>query len=173
MARVYVGTYGKYSGGSIAGAWLDLDDYVDRDEFIEACKGLHSDEEDPELMFQDFEGFPEQYYDESEISEDAWDFIGLSQEQQSLVRALLARGLNASKSEDCYLIAEDCYEHQIERAIGEDFAERLYEEGQIVGEVAKLLHDYFDAESYGHDARINGTYVLDDDNRLWEVVNCS
>ena len=23
-SRVYVGTYGKYAGGSIAGAWLDL-----------------------------------------------------------------------------------------------------------------------------------------------------
>jgi hypothetical protein len=26
--RIYVGTYAKYNAGSIAGAWLDLDDYA-------------------------------------------------------------------------------------------------------------------------------------------------
>lgn len=25
--RIYVGTYAKYSSGSIKGAWLDLEDY--------------------------------------------------------------------------------------------------------------------------------------------------
>ena len=54
--QVYVGTYGKYNSGSIEGAWLDLEDYSDKDEFLEACKKLHSDEDDPELMFQDFDG---------------------------------------------------------------------------------------------------------------------
>ncbi|MBQ6977044.1 MAG: antirestriction protein ArdA, partial [Paludibacteraceae bacterium] len=28
MARCYVGTYGKYNGGSLAGGWLDLSDYA-------------------------------------------------------------------------------------------------------------------------------------------------
>lgn len=171
MARVYVGTYGKYSGGSIAGAWLDLEDYSDREDFIEACEVLHNDEEDPELMFQDFEGFPKQYYDESEISEEVWDFIGLSQEKQTLVRALLAHGLDASKRDDCYLIAEDCYEHQIDRVIGEEWLEANTTDRD--DPYTETLKSYFDAESYGHDARLNGTYVLDDDNRLWEVVNCS
>lgn len=57
-ARVYVGTYAKYNNGSLFGKWLDLSDYSDKEEFIEACWELHKDEEDPELMFQDYENIP-------------------------------------------------------------------------------------------------------------------
>ena len=56
--RVYVGTYGKYNRGSIAGAWLNLSDYSDIDEFLTACQELHNDESDPEYMFQDYENMP-------------------------------------------------------------------------------------------------------------------
>ena len=42
MARIYVGTYAKYNAGSIKGAWLDLEDYADRDAFLEACRELHN-----------------------------------------------------------------------------------------------------------------------------------
>ena len=40
-ARVYVGTYNKYT---LFGKWLDLSDYPDKDEFLEACRELHEDE---------------------------------------------------------------------------------------------------------------------------------
>ena len=36
-AKVYVGTYAKYNNGSLFGAWLDLSDYSDKEEFYEAC----------------------------------------------------------------------------------------------------------------------------------------
>ena len=45
-AKVYVGTYAKYNNGSLSGAWLDLSDYSDKEEFYEACRELHKDEED-------------------------------------------------------------------------------------------------------------------------------
>ena len=32
-----VGTYAKYNNGSLSGAWLDLSDYSDKEEFYEAC----------------------------------------------------------------------------------------------------------------------------------------
>ena len=67
IPRVYVGTYGKYNSGSIAGKWLDLDAYNNAEEFYNACRKLHSNEHDPEIMFQDFEGFPESYYGECSI----------------------------------------------------------------------------------------------------------
>ena len=41
---VYVGTYNKYNNGSLFGKWLDLSDYPDKDEFLEACRELHEDE---------------------------------------------------------------------------------------------------------------------------------
>lgn len=75
--KLYVGTYGKYNSGSIEGAWLDLNDYADKDEFIEACLELHKDEHDPELMFQDYEAdnqLEKQFYGESYISERYWEY---------------------------------------------------------------------------------------------------
>lgn len=49
QAAIYVGTYAKYNAGSLFGKWFDLSDFADKDEFLEACKELHKDEDDPEL----------------------------------------------------------------------------------------------------------------------------
>ena len=68
-ASVYVGTYAKYNNGSLSGAWLNLSDYSDKEEFYEACRELHKDEEDVEYMFQDWENVPEGLIGESWISE--------------------------------------------------------------------------------------------------------
>ena len=54
--RIYVGTYNKYNNGSIYGKWIDLSNYLDKDELFTAMQELHKDEEDPEFMFQDWEG---------------------------------------------------------------------------------------------------------------------
>ena len=64
-ARVYVGTYNKYNNGSLFGKWLDLSDYSDKDEFLEVCRELHKDDQDPEFMFQDYENIPEAFISES------------------------------------------------------------------------------------------------------------
>lgn len=53
--QIYVGTYRKYNSGSIYGAWLQLSDYSNYDELLEAMQELHQDEEEPEFMFQDYE----------------------------------------------------------------------------------------------------------------------
>lgn len=68
-ARVYVGTYNKYNSGSLFGKWLDLSDYSDKDEFMEACRELHKDDQDPEFMFQDYENIPEALISESWLSD--------------------------------------------------------------------------------------------------------
>jgi len=66
--KTYVSTYAKYNNGSLKGSWVDMNDFTDYDTFIDYCLGLHSDEFDPELMFQDFEG-PKGLYSESDLSE--------------------------------------------------------------------------------------------------------
>ena len=77
-ARIYCGTYAKYNSGSIAGAWLDLADYAGRDELLAACFDLHKDESDPELMFQDCEGFPSCWYSESSAPPaELWEWLAL------------------------------------------------------------------------------------------------
>ena len=59
MARVYVGTWGKYNSGSIAGAWIDLSKMENYAAFLAECRKVHKDERDPEFMIQDSEGFPD------------------------------------------------------------------------------------------------------------------
>ena len=91
-ARIYVGTYGKYNSGSIAGQWLDLVDFIDKDEFYAACAELHKDEEDPEFMFQDFEGIPPSLISESWVSDEVWDILELDSIEQDALSDWLAYG---------------------------------------------------------------------------------
>lgn len=65
-ASVYVGTYGKYNNGSLFGAWLDLSDYADKEEFYEACRELHKDEEDADDLVRDFQDEYQGQYDDEE-----------------------------------------------------------------------------------------------------------
>ena len=71
--KAYVSTYAKYNNGSLAGQWVDLTDFTDYETFIEYCLELHSDESNPELMFQDLEG-PKGLYSESDLSE-VYDYL--------------------------------------------------------------------------------------------------
>lgn len=57
-ARIYVGTYAKYSNGSLQGEWVELSDFYDLDDFMERCAKIHEDEEEPEYMFQAWEEIP-------------------------------------------------------------------------------------------------------------------
>lgn len=66
-ARVYVGTYAKYAGGSIEGAWLNISDYDSLEDFLKACRELHKDEDQPEFMFQDWEHIPSELISECGI----------------------------------------------------------------------------------------------------------
>lgn len=73
--KLYVGTYAKYNAGSIAGAWLDLNNYANADDFVAACRRLHRDEADPEIMFQDVEideDWEQGLYNESSVPGEWW-----------------------------------------------------------------------------------------------------
>ena len=89
MASIYVGTYQKYNNGSIQGAWVDLTKFSNEDEFLDYCKELHKDEEDPELMYQDFEEFPKRYYSESYINSDLWEWLALDDNEKDILEAYL------------------------------------------------------------------------------------
>jgi hypothetical protein len=49
--KIYVGTYDKYNCGSIAGAWIDVENLT-KDEFNLKCKELHKEEKTPNLCFK-------------------------------------------------------------------------------------------------------------------------
>jgi antirestriction protein len=72
--KIYVGTYSKYNNGSIAGAWLYLAEHGNAEDFLAACKELHKDEIDPELMFQDFDDIHKNYRLECVDIESLYDY---------------------------------------------------------------------------------------------------
>ena len=49
-AKIYVGTYKRYNNGSLAGAWLDLSDYSDKEEFLNACLVMRTLKDPFELL---------------------------------------------------------------------------------------------------------------------------
>lgn len=73
--KVYVGTYGKYNEGSLKGGWLTLTDYKSYDEFVAACRRLHKDEPDAELMIQDCSDMPDGLSCMEWISREEWNDI--------------------------------------------------------------------------------------------------
>ena len=62
---LYCGTYGKYNSGNLGGMWVNISTFDSYDDFLNFCKAIHADEEDPELMFQDFANIPDSLYHES------------------------------------------------------------------------------------------------------------
>lgn len=143
---IYVGTYHKYNNGSIDGAWLDLEQFNSYDEFIEICRLLHNDEDDPEFMFQDFQGFPCEWYDESSMKENfnkILEYVQLDDDDKQIV--------------DEY--AEWCNDYDIERARDafcgvydseEDFAEQMVNDCNDLSKMGKLAY-YFDYSKYARD----------------------
>ena len=161
-ARLYVGTYAKYNSGSIKGAWLDLENYSDRESFLEACAELHKDERDPELMFQDFEGFPRALYSESHVAPEIWDWLELDEDDRELLSVYQDHVDDAGTIEN----ARDAFagKHDSEA----DWAEEWLEDTGGLEGVPEHLRNYIDFESYARDARIGGDMVfVRHDGDLW------
>lgn len=161
-ARLYVGTYAKYNSGSIAGKWLDLEDYADDDDFIEACKELHKDEHDPELMFQDFEGFPKAFYSECGVSPKIFEWLALDEDDRNRVCAYIEHvGTHYDLDIDHALdvVTSTCADTE------SDLAYDWCEEVGMFDQFPKDLRFYFDYEGYFKDhgpsfVRYDGGFYL-------------
>ena len=141
---VYCGTYGKYNDGSLCGLWIDLSSFSDYDEFINFCKAIHADEEDPELMAQDFECFPRQWYNEGFMDEEDFDNI---KEYSELCDKYEADAVND------YMEFEDSLDNFEEAYCGvwdseEDFARHIIDEFYDLEIMMGSLSNYFDYEAY-------------------------
>ena len=155
---LYVGTYGKYNGGSIAGAWLDLSTFADPDEFLEFCADvLHGDEEDPELMFQDYMNFPESMYSESACAEDLqpiWDWMDLDEDDRDAVQEYW-------DEVDSHADPQDIIDKIVYRGEFRDFADNMADEMMACnGCNDNFLSRYFDYESFARDLKYD-YYVTD------------
>jgi|ERR1051325_1372374 antirestriction protein len=153
-ARVYVGTYAKYNAGSLKGDWLDLSDYSDKDEFYEACKELHKDEEDPEFMFQDFENIPKGFIGSSNISDEIFEIVSRLDEVAN------EEALSVFIESSSYSEGSDIIEQFNDNFIGEfdddiAFAWNILENDGISDSIPQHLQCYFDCEKYASDLLIS------------------
>ena len=144
---VYVGTYGKYNEGSLCGLRIDLSSFSDYDEFIDFCNAIHADEEDPELMAQDYEAFPRQWYNEGFMSEEDFDHI---QEYTELCDKYDVDAV------DDYMEFADELDNFEEAYCGEwdseeDFARHIVDECYDLERTMGDLSRYFDYEAFGRD----------------------
>lgn len=164
MAKIYVGTYAKYNSGSIFGEWLDAEDYADKGEFIAACEALHKDESHPELMFQDYEGFPSDFYNESAIDSRLWDWLELDESDREIVEAWLSEN-SLCNSEDLQSIV-DSYTGQYDS--WEDYAEQITNECHSI---PKYLEYYIDWEKMGRDMQMWSNGYVEYDGKIWLFEN--
>ena len=162
--RVYVGTYGKYNSGSIAGKWLDVEDYADKEDFLKACAELHKGEHDPEFMFQDYEGIPAGMISESHISEDLWEWLALDDDDRELVAVYQAE----IDSDGTIEQARDAFSGRYKDE--EDWAyEYIESTGGLDGMPENLRH-YFDYAAFARDCRGDMSFV-EHEGETWVFNN--
>ncbi|RKT01761.1 antirestriction protein ArdA [Chryseobacterium defluvii] len=162
-ANVYVGTYKKYNEGSLFGKWLNLSDYTDKEEFYKACTELHSDENDPEFMFQDYENIPKGLIDESWLSENVFEVLqalsDLSGNDQEAFLIWCNNGHADLSNGDIYDLISDFENAYVAHYDSEeDFARELIGERDDLNDFAK---QYFDYEAYARDL-FCGSYWSED-----------
>ena len=144
---IYCGTYGKYNNGSLDGAWLDLEAFDSYDEFLEICALLHDDEDDPEFMFQDYQGFPREWYDESGLKEsfdNIVEYCKLDENDREVFDAYYEWSGNAD-----FVHFRDHYMGKFDTE--EDFAEYIVSECYDLDNMMGDLSFYFDYERYARD----------------------
>lgn len=109
--RIYVGTFAKYNSGSIAGQWVDLDQFTCTDDFLAHCRDIHKNESDPEMMFQDFEGFPRAFYGESSLHPMIWEWLSADEQERRIFdRYCEAIGSLPDSVQDAVDAFHGCYE---------------------------------------------------------------
>ena len=159
-AGVYCGTYKKYNEGSLFGMWIDLEACSDAEEFFEVCRELHKDEADPEFMFQDFQGFPEEMYHESMSADDVEKiiaFLQLDDDEREMLEAYCeCKGKDIDDFEDFVDRAKECNCGQWDSF--QDFADMQADEdiaAHTCGKATEFFERYFDYEAYARDLKMD------------------
>ena len=159
IPSIYVGTYGQYNNGSLFGKWFDLTDYADKSDFIDAITEYHKAEYDPEFMFQDYEGIPEQFVSECSIDSAFWDYmdaVSSSHLDDDVFSAGMCLGIPYEEIEDKY---------QGHHNSKTDLAYEYIESTGMLSDVSDSISNYFDYDSFGRDlamdySEFDGHYFL-------------
>lgn len=146
---VYCGTYAKYNDGNLRGLWVDLSTFDDYDEFINFCYAINADEDASccELMFQDFDSFPRQFYSESCFDEETFDNIKAYSElcdkySTEAVDAFMDEFDSLDEFDDKF-----CGQYASEEEYAEEIVAECYDIERQMGSLAQ----YFDYERFVRD----------------------
>lgn len=144
---LYVGTYRKYNDGSLSGAWIDLTTFADEDEFYAFCKDvLHADEEDPELMFQDYENIPDTLYSECGGVSAIYEWLNYSEDERDIIKEYWDE-VEAHASPD-KILDSLVYEGDFD-----DFAYEMAKEMLACSNAGDFLRRYFNFKSLANDLK--------------------
>ena len=159
VPALYVGTYGAYASGSLRGAWVSLEACADYEEFMMVCRWIHRLEEDPEYMFQDYMGFPGQFYREGSFTEQDFDnareFAEFDEDEQEAFEAFLECKCGSHVDSDrVFDEFRDAYCGKWSSE--EDYAEQLAEDCGYFAEMPSHLRNYFDIKAFARDLFMDG-----------------
>ncbi len=162
---VFVADYASYNEGHISGAWFDVTDFENQDEFLERVTEFFEalDKVAPldfnlpreETMFQDYQLFPKSFYNESEIDSNLWDYLKLLDDNGDFENITDAYEACFGEIDDFQNVT-DRFEINIDEqypeshgSTDEKYGWYCKDNGLI--EVPDHLENYFDYESYGAD----------------------
>lgn len=167
-AQIYVGTYAQYNEGSLFGKWFKLYDYHDAKELFDDVRDFHNEEDDPEFMVQDYEGFPEEFYGESMGEKDlqqVYDFFEAIEDvndTEALEAFIEAYGHDLSDIDDVIRQFKNSYIGEWDSEV--DFVEQDIETNY---EIPPVLQGYIDYQSmwdaiYRYDYTFHNGYMFYD-----------
>lgn len=136
-----------------------MDDYADAEEFEEACRELHSDEKDPELMFQDVDcahDWERELYDESSIPKEYWG-IRAALDGSYIDDDIFDARVNATNERVDVDAVQSCEEQYCGKMSGEEYAQELCEEcGYLPKELPSLISCHIDWAGVWRDLSLEG-----------------
>ncbi len=153
---VYCGTWAKYNEGDLTGLWIDLTTFDDYEDFINFCKAIHADEEDPELDIQDWECLPHGLDGDDLFSESKWDVL---KEYLELGEKYELDAVDAFVN--CFSIDylsdfEDRYCGNFGSEV--EFAEHIIDECYDLDKIMGHLSSYFDYQRFADDLFMDYTF---------------
>lgn len=173
---IYVGTYAAYNSGSLKGRWFDLEDFADADEFYAAIKAFHRNpdnddsrtapEDDPEFMFQDWEGIPDSMIGECWLHPDLWDeWIDLDDNDREIVDAYYQYRTDFRPADEI----KDAFVGRYNSKL--DFAYERWEEAGYLADIPEELQGYIDYDAWLRDVEINDYDIVEHNGDVWVFYN--
>ena len=152
---LYCGTYGKYNEGNLGGMWVNVSTFDSYEDFINFCKAIHADEEDPELMYQDFANIPDSLYHESMGEEEFNEILKYCELCEDYSVEAVDDFLEIFRPDDLDNM-QDAYVGEYDSK--EDFAREIVSDCYDIEQMMGSLADYFDYEAFARDLFMGDYY---------------